>query len=337
MGPDSTPVSIAAIRMPLATLTRTATLLVPAVVMTGFVAVGRPWVGVAPTLIVLLTLWLLHTKLVALACTAESAGRTLHDSTSRHLDLRAEIERLRQRLATHDQELLRAQEVTAFALAKLVESRDPSTGVHLERVRAYSKLLVAQLGHRPQHRDTLTETYATAIYQASPLHDVGKVGIPDRILLKPGKLTPEEFAVMKRHASLGGRTLRAAARRANDNLFLNVGHEIALYHHEHWDGNGYPFGLPGTRIPLAARIVALADVYDALTSERCYKHAWSHDEARAYIVGRACTQFDPDIVEAFIDRERDFLRIQAAFTGVQSLDGDDLPELVRELIVLGAA
>jgi len=335
---ESTPRSAALqVHLPLSIVTRAAALAVPGIVLLGFAAVGRPLVGLLPAGIAFLTLWLLHHQTSALAGAALAAGRASRDSSTEIARLRAEMAALARRLGEHDTELLRAQEVTAFALAKLAESRDPDTGYHLERLRAYSRVLVTHLGRTPKYRNLVTERYATAMYQASTLHDIGKVGISDRILLKPGKLTPEEFAIMRRHTSIGGRTLRAAARRSQDNLFLNLGHEIALYHHERWDGGGYPFGLPGSHIPLAARIVALADVYDALTSDRCYKRPMSHAEARAYIVTQSRAHFDPDVVEAFLTREREFVRIREALSGDHIVDGEDLPDLVRDLSVLGAA
>lgn len=335
MGTSQAPV--VSVRVRITTLTGAAVLLVPAVVLAGFAAAGAPKTGIAPATIVALVLLLLHREVQSLAAQLDAARFALQERAATSTIHRKDLERLEKRLAAHDQELLHAQEVTAFALAKLVESRDPSTGVHLERVRSYAKLLALQLGRTARYRATITERYAAAIYMASPLHDIGKVAIPDSILLKPGKLTPEEFTVMKRHAALGGRTLRAAARRAENNLFLDVGHEIALYHHERWDGSGYPFGLPGPQIPLAARIVALADVYDALTSKRCYKPAYTHEQARAYILEQAGRHFDPEVVQAFLARETDFVRIREALSGDLPLTSDELPELVVGRHVLGAA
>lgn len=335
MAASQTPV--VSLRVPVTTLTGAAILLVPGVVLAGFAAAGALRTGVAPALIVALVLVLLHREVRSLVRQLDAARFALRERAATTAGHRKDVERLEKRIAAHDQELLHAQEVTAFALAKLVESRDPSTGVHLERVRSYAKLLAVQLGRTARYRATITERYATAIYMASPLHDIGKVAIPDSILLKPGKLTAEEFTFMKRHATLGGRTLRAAARRAANNLFLDVGHEIALYHHERWDASGYPFGLPGPQIPLAARIVALADVYDALTSKRCYKPAYSHEQARAYIVEQAGRHFDPEVVEAFLALEMDFVRIREALSGDLPLYSDELPEIVVGRHVLGAA
>jgi putative two-component system response regulator len=198
-------------------------------------------------------------------------------------------------------------------------------------------VLTTHLAAGPGYRDTIDDAFVDALYAASPLHDLGKIAIADGILLKPGKLTPEEFTLMKRHTTIGARTLREVARRTGGNPFLEVGHELALYHHERWDGTGYPFGLARAQIPLGARIVALADVYDALTSQRCYKRAFTHAEARASIVAEAGRHFDPDLVEAFVQRERDFIRIRAAITSDVPLYGEDAPGWVRELRVRGAA
>src|SRR5690606_32455336 len=149
---------------------------------------------------------------------------------------------------------------------KLAESRDTDTGRHLERVQRFSRVLAQQLATQPAYHDQIDAEFVRLIYLTSPLHDIGKVGIPDAVLLKPGRLSDEEFEVMKSHASIGAKTLDAALRRYPGTRFLRIARDIAAAHHEHWNGRGYPRGLQGEAIPLAARIVALADVYDALTS-----------------------------------------------------------------------
>src|SRR5262249_41439824 len=212
----------------------------------------------------------------------------------------------------HQHDLRAARESAVYAVMKVVETRDPSTGVHLERVRTYAKLLALQLGTTARYRNVIDAEFVRAIWVASPLHDVGKVGIADMVLLKPGRLTPEETAIMRRHVTLGGKALRAIARRDPDNAFIELAYDTAMYHHEWWNGQGYPFGLSGPNIPLVARIVALADVYDALTSARCYKPAFSHAEARDNIVAESGTHFDPEVVEAFLARELDFVRVREA-------------------------
>ena len=199
------------------------------------------------------------------------------------------------------------QEVAVFSLAKLAESRDTETGDHLDRIRAYSRELASELLARHHCPEVVDEAFIEGLYMSSPLHDIGKVGIPDCILLKPGKLTPDEFEIMKTHSSIGGDTLRAADLEAGQGSFLAMGRDIAYYHHEKWDGTGYPFGLEGESIPLAARIVALADVYDALSSKRPYKEPMSHEQAKGIVLEGRGKHFDPRIVDAFQARESQFI------------------------------
>lgn len=209
---------------------------------------------------------------------------------------------------------LESRDITIFALAKLTESRDVETGGHVDRMREYCRLLAEELSGWGRYRHQLDGDYVQLLYLTSPLHDIGKVGIPDSILLKPGKLTPEEFEVMKQHAVIGGRTLEAAARAHPEAEFLHMAREIAMTHHERYDGTGYPNRLAGEQIPLCGRITALADVYDALTSRRIYKAAIEHQAARSIIVEGSGTQFDPDVVGAFLNREQDFIAVQNQFS-----------------------
>jgi cyclic di-GMP phosphodiesterase len=208
---------------------------------------------------------------------------------------------------------LESREVTIFALAKLAESRDPETGAHLDRVRNYCRVLTQQLAADPKFRDQIDGEFIRLIYATSPLHDIGKVGIPDFVLLKPGLLTAEEFEIMKTHASMGAETLGAALEQFPQAKFLEMARNIAATHHERWDGTGYPAGLAGEEIPLCGRIVALADVYDALCSRRAYKEAYSHEVARTIILDGAGKHFDPDIVEAFKACEQTFIEIARQF------------------------
>lgn len=203
-----------------------------------------------------------------------------------------------------------ARNATILGLAKLAEYRDADTGAHLERIREYSKVIAEDLARKPEYSGYITPEYIDDIYNSSILHDIGKVGIPDSILLKPGKLNPEEFDVVKRHSALGGEALKEVEAKIEGQSFLTLGKEIAYYHHEKWDGTGYPRGLKGDQIPLSARIVALADVYDALTSKRVYKEAFSHNDARQIIVESRGTHFAPDVVDAFLVHEDDFRRIR---------------------------
>jgi len=205
---------------------------------------------------------------------------------------------------------LETRDVALFALAKLAESRDPETGAHIERVQSYVRLIARHLSDNVKACYGVDDEYIRLLYQTSPLHDLGKVGIPDAILLKPSKLTVDEFAVMKTHTIIGAETLDAALRRFPNVRFLQIAREIAATHHERFDGAGYPNGLIGEQIPLCGRIVAVADVYDALSSRRIYKTALTHEEAKAIIVRDQGTQFDPEIVQAFLRAESQILAVR---------------------------
>jgi response regulator RpfG family c-di-GMP phosphodiesterase len=198
---------------------------------------------------------------------------------------------------------------TILALAKLAEYRDDDTGTHLERIREYTKIIAEEMANKPNYIDYITKEYIEDIYHSSILHDIGKVGIPDAILLKPGRLTPDEFELIKTHSTLGGDVITAVEAGIEGQTFLTLAKEIAYYHHERWDGTGYPKGLSGENIPLSARIVALPDVYDALTSERIYKKIIPHEKAREIIISEKGKHFDPDVVDSFLARENDFKMI----------------------------
>ena len=208
---------------------------------------------------------------------------------------------------------LETRDVAIFAMAKLAESRDSDTGAHLERVQGYARCLTQRLLATGEHAELLDAEYVRLIHSTSPLHDIGKVGIPDAVLLKPGRLSDKEFDVMKTHTTLGADTLEAAAARFPGAGFLEMARDIAATHHERFDGTGYPRGLAGEEIPLCGRIVALADVYDALTSKRVYKDAFTHDVARGILVGDAGTHFDPRVVDAFLAAEEEFVAISERF------------------------
>lgn len=203
---------------------------------------------------------------------------------------------------------LETREIVIFAMAKLAESRDPDTGYHLERVQNYSRTLAQQLAVRPGGSAVDSE-FIRLVYLTSPLHDIGKVGVPDCVLLSPHRLSDAEFEIMKTHTDIGARTLDTALRRYPGARFLEIARDIAATHHERWDGSGYPRGLSGEQIPLCGRIVALADVYDALTSKRVYKAALEHTVAKAMIVKESGKHFDPLVVEAFLEAEDKFLAI----------------------------
>ena len=228
------------------------------------------------------------------------------------------------------------QEVTIFALAKLAESRDPETGAHLERIRLYSRYLAIELQKNSKYKDLISDEFVENMYRYSPLHDIGKVGIRDSILLKPGKLTPEEFEEMKKHTIIGGRTIELAEKKLKvTSNFLKMGKEIAYCHHEKWNGKGYPFGLKGTQIPLSARILAVADVYDALTHKRVYKPAFPHRKAVNIITEEAGKHFDPYVVETFVNIEKVFEEILKTYKEEDDLYKKEIftdPKNIEDLI-----
>jgi len=209
-----------------------------------------------------------------------------------------------------------AQQATILALARLAEQRDNETGKHLERVSLFCRLIAEGLRQDGHFSDVISDSWILDLSRSAPLHDIGKVGIPDAILLKPARLSPEEWIVMKRHTEIGATTLRGVILANNNQSFLQMSLDIAWCHHEKWDGNGYPRALVGEQIPLSARIVAVADVYDALTTIRPYKHAWEHTRAIEWIRRGSGTHFDPRVAGAFVARERqaDFIRARLADT-----------------------
>ena len=209
---------------------------------------------------------------------------------------------------------LETRDVAIFALAKLAESRDSDTGAHLERVQHYSRALSQWLSTQDKFKGVIDAEYIRLMFQTSPLHDIGKVGIPDAILLKPGRLDPTEFEIMKSHTTIAARTLEAALEKFPGVAFLKMAKDIAESHHEKVDGTGYPYGLKGDDIPLCGRIIAIADVYDALVSKRVYKEALTHDTARAIIEEGRDKHFDGDMVDAFIAVNDKFLDIRQQFT-----------------------
>lgn len=236
--------------------------------------------------------------------------KKLHDQEDFYRQQIEEYNRnLENRVRVEVKKATAAQMGTIFSLSKLAESRDPETGEHLERMREYCRLLSTNLSRCGKFELIVDSLFIENIYIASPLHDVGKVGIPDSILLKPGKLSAEEFEIMKTHAIIGGHTLELVDKEFPGNEFIKMGIMIARSHHEKWNGTGYPDGLSGREIPLVARIVALGDVYDALTSKRCYKEAFHHDFAVSIISKGRGEQFDPDLVDAFLELGSEFLRV----------------------------
>ena len=225
---------------------------------------------------------------------------------------------LEHQVSERERQLVKTQNAVIFGLAKLAESRDNDTGEHLDRIRSYVTILSNDLAH---HIEEVDDELVHNLSLASSLHDIGKVGIPDSILLKPGRLTPEEREVMELHTLIGGECLEAIQSRLGDNVFMHIAKQVAYYHHERWDGKGYPHGLSEDETPLVARIVAVADVYDALTSKRPYKDPMGHSESRAIIVSGSGSQFDPEIVAAFLRHEEEF---EAISRSQQQLSDDDV-------------
>jgi len=211
-----------------------------------------------------------------------------------------------QRQRRTNAELHETQNVTIFALAYQAELRDRQTGRHLERTAAYVRILAEELALLPSFRAYLTPAYVEDLVKAAPLHDIGKVGIADAILLKPGKLTPQEMEEIRKHCDYGASVLRRAEEKLKFQSFLSIAIQLTLYHHEKWDGSGYPHGLKGDAIPLSGRIMALADNYDALRSERPYKAPMPHAECRSIIVSLTGIHFDPALVAAFTARDAQF-------------------------------
>lgn len=207
-------------------------------------------------------------------------------------------------------QIAETRDTAVFVLASLAESRDPETGEHLERIRSYCHILAEELSKNSPYAEFLDNTFIDDLYRSSPLHDIGKIGIPDSILLKPGTLTDDEFEIMKHHSIIGAEALGGTIKSAAGTSFLQMAADVARYHHEKFDGSGYPDGLKGQEIPLAARIVALADVYDALTSSRVYKSAFRPEIAKSMIKEEWGRHFDPVIVDAFLARYGDFLKVQ---------------------------
>jgi putative two-component system response regulator len=242
-----------------------------------------------------------------------------------HLKLKASADFLRNKtefleaeVAKRTFEVQAIQDVTIMAMASLAETRDNETGNHIRRTQYYIRTLAQALQQHPGFTHILTDNIINLLYKSAPLHDIGKVGIPDNILLKPGRLTAEEFDIMKTHTTLGRNAINHAEKQLGMKVdFLACAKEIAYSHHEKWDGSGYPQGLRGTDIPVSARLMALADVYDALVSCRVYKPNMTHEQAREIILNGRGSHFDPDVVDAFLESETQFLEIAARY-----VDGD---------------
>ena len=223
--------------------------------------------------------------------------------------------------------LASSQQLTMEAMVSLVETRDPETGQHIKRTQHYAKNIADYLKQAGRFPEILTDEYVEMLFLSVPLHDIGKVGIPDRVLLKPAQLSEEEFELMKLHTSIGKKTIERAASNIHGDNYLKLGAEIAGSHHERWDGKGYPEGLVGEDIPLSGRIMAIADVYDALISRRCYKPPFPHDKAMNLIREGKGTFFDPVIVEAFFAVEADIQAIASKFKDKIEETSDELKKI----------
>ena len=211
----------------------------------------------------------------------------------------------------HEQRVMALQYNIIVAMANLIESRDEDTGEHVKRTSWYVDTIARELAKDSPYKEQLTESYLDNLWKAAPLHDIGKIKVSDTILCKPGKLMPEEFETMKTHAAEGGNIVFETMHDIEEQDYVELAHDVAKYHHEKWNGSGYPEGLSGQDIPLCARIMAVADVFDALTSKRCYKEAMSVEEAYKIIEESSGTHFDPVVAEAFIrlrPKVEEFLR-----------------------------
>jgi putative two-component system response regulator len=230
-----------------------------------------------------------------------------------HLELKKHRDDLERLVAERTNELVITQEITIESMGTLAEYRDPETGGHIKRTRNYVKALAERLQVHPKYSDYLTRATIDLLHKSAPLHDIGKVGIEDSVLLKPGKLNVEEFNKMKQHTIYGRDTLQTAENKLGDTSFLHLASEIAYTHHEKWNGNGYPQGLKDEEIPISGRLMAIADVYDALISKRIYKPPFSHKKAVEIITGGKGIDFDPNMVDAFCELHLNFRDIALEF------------------------
>jgi HD-GYP domain-containing protein (c-di-GMP phosphodiesterase class II) len=267
----------------------------------GYIVVAAPGSEKVDRAALSKSIWTAET--IAFIWTAGLAAVTLHLLLHRARQPAADQPKFDVEALRQAQALVRAQETVIFGLAKLSDSRDSDTGMHLERIAQFSSMLATGLRQRADFRDRITPGFIQLIGISSALHDIGKVGVEDSILRKPGTLTADERSRMQRHAEIGADCLREIERRLGPTNFLQMAREIVSAHHEWWNGQGYPHGLSGEQIPLSARIVAVADVYDALRSKRVYKDALPHEECVRVIAGAAGTQFDPRVVEVFLQIE----------------------------------
>ncbi len=249
--------------------------------------------GIAP-----MTLFKLNITYIAIAISASLCYIYYNDLTQ---------EDIREELVANQNKMTAMQESIISGLANLIESRDTETGEHVARTSNYVKLLSEYAKEDGGYADSITDEFISLMYTMAPMHDIGKIVVPDSILRKPGKLTAEEFEIMKQHAARGGEVVRNVLGGVTDEEYISFAADIATYHHEKWNGKGYPKGLKEEEIPLSARIMAIADVFDALISERCYKKAMPREKAFAIIEEEAGTHFDPKLARVFLDHKEDFV------------------------------
>ena len=255
-----------------------------------------------------------HITISTKASVLQSRIRSHFAIADRAAALRMNNEYLETEITKRSVQLAAMQNTTILALASLAETRDVDTANHLRRTQHYIRALATHLKPNPRFAGYLTDENINILFKCAPLHDIGKVGIPDRILLKPGRYEPDEFEIMKRHTILGRDAIVNAHMAAGATLdFFEIAKDLVYSHHEKWDGTGYPEGLQGDEIPISARLMAMADVYDALISPRIYKAGMHHDDATEIILRGNCNHFDPDVVNAFVDLESTFTDIAQEF------------------------
>jgi len=236
--------------------------------------------------------------------------------------LQDQNKRLETEVKNRTKELAELQDATILSMASMAETRDNETGNHILRTQEYIKILSKYLQTHPLFKDFLTDENIEALFKSAPLHDIGKIGIPDSILLKPGRLTDEEMTIMKTHTVIGKQIIESTERRLGRSIpFLQFAKEIAFSHQEKWNGSGYPMGLIGNQIPISARLMAVADVYDALISRRVYKPAMTHEEAAKIMLDGRGSHFDPDVLDAFLQVQQEFMECAGRF-----VDKDHLSE-----------
>ncbi|WP_320043869.1 HD domain-containing phosphohydrolase [uncultured Desulfobacter sp.] len=229
------------------------------------------------------------------------------------IQISSALEEEREKLLSLNRKLTQTEDVTIFALAYQAELRDTITGNHIARTAKYVELLTQKLMEDSKYKDYVTPEYKVEIVKSAPLHDIGKVAIPDKILQKEGAYTDDEFDIMKRHCEFGADIIKRAMQKLNFRSFLQIAEQLALSHHEKWDGSGYPMGMSGDDIPLSGRIMAVADVYDALRTKRQYKDAFTHDQSCRIIIKDSGTHFDPEVVSAFKKLSDQFEKISIDF------------------------